>query len=291
MRIRFPKNKFVHYRVVVVTALLLLFVPVEFISARQPVKILAIGNSFSTDAAESYVDDLAKANGMELIIANMYIGGCSLERHWNNAEKELAAYSYRKIVNGDTVVVPHQTLITAIKDEEWDYITFQQASPLSGKVESYFPYLPKLMAFVKQHATNPRLQFAFHQTWAYAADSKSQAFENYNKDQQFMYESIVAAVREATRRAGIRIVIPAGTAIQNGRTSFVGDRFTRDGYHLNSGVGQFTAACVWYELLLKRPARKNPFVPAGLTPEEAAVAKKAAHKAIRHPYKITPFRD
>ena len=62
------------------------FAFLSIISAQDVVKILAVGNSFSTDAAESYVDDLAIADGLQLIIANMYIGGCSLERHWKNAE-------------------------------------------------------------------------------------------------------------------------------------------------------------------------------------------------------------
>ena len=38
------------------------------------IKILAIGNSFSEDAAESYVDDLAKANNIDVIIGNICIG-------------------------------------------------------------------------------------------------------------------------------------------------------------------------------------------------------------------------
>jgi hypothetical protein len=269
---------------------LFLFFQLSPVVAGQVVKILAIGNSFSTDAAESHVDDLAKADGIELIIANMYIGGCSLERHWNNAEKDLPAYSYRKITNGDTVVVANQNLITAIQDENWDYITFQQASPLSGKVESYFPFLPDLMAYTKRYATNPRVQFAFHQTWAYAANTKNPSFDNYNKDQLFMYESIVEAVKEVVKKTGIKIVIPSGTAIQNGRTSFVGDKFTRDGFHLSLGLGRFTAACVWYETLLHRPVRKNSFVPAGVSPEQAAMAKEAAHNAVKRPYKLTPFK-
>lgn len=273
-----------------IAVVLLLFFHLSPVVAGQIIKILAIGNSFSTDAAESYVDDLAKADGVELIIANMYIGGCSLERHWNNAEMDLPAYSYRKITNGDTVVVEKQKMVTAIQDENWDYITFQQASPLSGKVDSYFPYLPNLLAYTKQYATNPRVQFAFHQTWAYASNSKNKAFGNYNKDQLFMYQSIVASVKEAVKKTGIKIVIPSGTAIQNGRTSFVGDNFTRDGYHLSLGLGRFTAACVWYELFLRRPVTKSSFVPEGVTPEEAAMAKQAAHNAVKRPFRITPFK-
>lgn len=262
----------------------------SFANGQKIVKILAIGNSFSQDAAESYVDDLAKADGVQLIIANMYIGGCRLETHWKNAERDSAAYSYRKIINGDTTVVAKQKLSAAIQDEDWDYITFQQASPYSGLIDSYFPYLTNLLSYTKQHVNNPDVQFAFHQTWAYAADSKQSAFKNYNNDQLKMYQAIMHAVEVAVKNAGIKIVIPSGTAIQNGRTSVIGDNFCRDGYHLSLGVGRFTAACTWYETLLKRNVMKNSFIPAGVTAEEAKIAKSAAHYAVKQPYKVTEMK-
>lgn len=262
----------------------------SFANGQKIVKILAIGNSFSQDAAESYVDDLAKADGVQLIIANMYIGGCSLERHWKNAQGDSAAYSYRKIVNGDTTIIAKQRLSTAIKDENWDYITFQQASPYSGLIDSYFPYLTNLLNYTKQLATNRKVKFAFHQTWAYAANSKQSAFKSYNNDQQQMYQAIMHAVEMAVKKAGINIVIPSGTAIQNGRTSVIGDNFCRDGYHLSLGLGRFTAACTWYETLLKRNVMKNAFVPAGVSPEEAKIAKGAAHYAVKQPYKVTEMK-
>jgi hypothetical protein len=266
---------------------LLLF---SYANGQEVIKILAIGNSFSQDAAESYVDDLAKADGVQLIIANMYIGGCSLQTHSKNAERDSAAYSYRKIINGDTTVVAKQKLSTVIQDEDWDYITFQQASPYSGLIDSYFPYLTNLLGYTKQLATNSDVQFAFHQTWAYAANSTHSGFKNYNNDQQQMYNAIVNTLRAAVKKAGIDIVIPSGTAIQNARTSFVGDNFCRDGYHLSLGIGRFTAACTWYETLLKRKVVKNPFVPAGVTAEEAKVAKYAAHYAVKQPDKVTVIK-
>ena len=48
------------------------------------IKVLAIGNSFSEDAVEQYLYELAAAQGDSLIIGNAYIGGCSLEMHLDN---------------------------------------------------------------------------------------------------------------------------------------------------------------------------------------------------------------
>ena len=88
------------------------------------IRILAIGNSFSQDAIENYLHQLAEASGKQTIIANMYIGGCTLERHYNNAQNNTAAYSYRKIgVDGMKVSKEGVTLETALTDEKWDYVT------------------------------------------------------------------------------------------------------------------------------------------------------------------------
>ena len=42
------------------------------------VKVLAIGNSFSQDAVEQYLYELAAAQGDSLVIGNAYIGGAPL---------------------------------------------------------------------------------------------------------------------------------------------------------------------------------------------------------------------
>ena len=72
---------------------------ISLVSAKQ-IKLLAIGNSFSEDAVENYLCDLVKANGDTIIIGNMYIGGCLLERHYNNSVTNSTDYSFRKIENG-----------------------------------------------------------------------------------------------------------------------------------------------------------------------------------------------
>ena len=64
---------------------------------KDTLRILAIGNSFSWNAVEQNLGGIALADGKCAIIGNMYIGGCSLERHWNNAQTGSKDYSYRKI--------------------------------------------------------------------------------------------------------------------------------------------------------------------------------------------------
>lgn len=257
------------------------------LSAQQSVKVLAIGNSFSTDAVEEFLSDLGTEGGLEITVANAFIGGCSLEKHWENIEKDLPVYSYRKII-GNKKVVSKKTLLQCVQDESWDYITFQQVSTLSGVLASYFPYLTYLVDYVKRHATNPQVRLAMHQTWAYPQNSLKPAFDTYNRKQLDMYEAIVKSVWAAADSVGIDIIIPSGTAIQNARTSILGDAFNRDGLHLN-GIGKYTAACTWYETLTGNSSVGNHFVPSCFNTRQVTIAQNAAHLALQNPKQISPM--
>ncbi|MCK9312160.1 MAG: DUF4886 domain-containing protein [Bacteroidales bacterium] len=253
----------------------------------KEIKILAIGNSFSADAVEQNLYELAVAGGDSLIIGNLYIGGCSLERHFMNSLNDTAIYSYRKIVNGIKTETNHYRLASAIRDENWDYITFQQASPLSGIYKSYFPFLTDLKSYVLTCATNAKVKFGLHATWAYAKNSKHTGFANYNRNQMKMYNSIVNAANRVAKVVSMDFIIPAGTAIQNGRTSVIGDHFCRDGYHLQLNYGRYTAACTWYEVLLGKSVIGNHYRPADITAEQIKIAQRSAHFAVINPNVVT----
>src|SRR5690606_15937789 len=184
------------------------------------IRILAIGNSFSQDAVETYLYELAKSAGVQVIIGNLYIGGASLDLHWKNASANKAAYSYRKIgLDGKKITIDKTSIETAVADEEWDYISFQQASSFSGQYNTFVTPLPLLYNYVKQKTTNPEVKFIMHQTWAYAKNSTHKGFSNYNRNQSTMYNAIVDAVGRAKDLINADLVVPAGTAIQNGRNS------------------------------------------------------------------------
>lgn len=253
---------------------------------KDTVRILAIGNSFSQDAIEQNFYGLAEADGIPVIVGNAYIGGCSLERHVNNSRTDKAEYAYRK-TGGDGIRREYRdmSLSMILSDEEWDYVSFQQASPLSGLYETYRQWLPELFGYVRERVPSD-VKFMLHQTWAYASDSGHSGFANYDRDQLKMYEAIVDANRQAAKLIGVKIIIPSGTAIQNARTSFIGDNMNRDGYHLDLLWGRYTAACTWYEKIFGH-VLGNGYAPDGLTDDYKEVAQRSAHEAVRHPYEVT----
>ncbi len=251
------------------------------------IKVLAIGNSFSEDALESNFYDLAKATGKTVIVGNMYIGGASLATHKNNVENNTSAYQYRKITS-DGVKTTYLTtsILRVLEDEPWDYISFQQASPNSGQLETVQADLPAVYNYVKARATNPNVKYIYHQTWAYAQTSSYSAFNNYNNNQTTMYNAIMNVSQNITSVAAIDMVVPAGTAIQNARTSALGDSFNvGDGYHLNT-IGEYVAACTWYEKIFGVSVVGNTYT-GGFSAFEVKVAQNAAHLAALKPFEVT----
>lgn len=291
-------------RILTVLLILVLGVTRAFAGDDGILHVLAIGNSFSQDAVEQNLWNIAAADGVQMVIGNMYIGGCSIERHVNNIRDDKADYAYRKVaVDGSFSTVEHFTLAKAIIDEKWDYVSVQQASHYSGKLETY-ELLPELVAWIHENA--PEAKVIFHQTWAYPNGSNHPSFPDYDSDCEEMYDDIMHAVKKATKRNDIDIIVPSGTAIQNGRANPVlGENLTRDGFHMDLRIGRYLIACAWYETLTGITPVRNAFVPtvkgsanggrydpklSDPSAEEILAAQKAAHAAVKHPFKVTKLR-
>lgn len=272
-------------------------VTVEDTSLRT-IKILCIGNSFSQDTVY-YLYDIANSAGINIIIGNLYSSGCSLERHYTYALNNEKAYSYYKWTSPDMITEEDQTMSEAVLDEEWDYITFQQASEYSGIYSTYQPYLNYLIAYVKGMALNPDVKLALNMTWAYSHNSTNNGFSRYSRDQKIMYDSIINAYKQAAYDTGIDILIPCGTAIQNARTNknlkAVGNELTSDGYHLDLGMGRYIAGLTLFETIIKEENINRDlyedvkFIPNTINSTEdlAYLAKKAVKNAVAEPFTIT----
>ncbi len=271
--------------------LALAFLTFGMANAKHPVRILAVGNSFSEDAIEQNLHEIGEAAGVTMVVGNLYIPGCSMQRHVECSQTGDLAYRYRKTkADGTQTEAAHCRLDSALTDEQWDYISIQQASHFSGDYSTYQPYMDQLVKYIRAHVKGkPRI--VFHQTWAYASDSKHDGFRRYGNSQQQMYEAIVACTRRVIADLHPDILVPAGTAIQNARTSSLGDNLNRDGYHLNLIYGRYTAACAWFEAITKKSVIGNTFTPHGITPLQKRIAQKAAHAAVKHPFEVTPIKE
>ena len=247
-------------------------------SDAKVIKVLAIGNSFSQDAIEQYLYELAHAQGDSLVIGNAYIGGCSIDRHFTNLKKDSALYAYRKVVGGVRSERKKWTLKQIIRDEQWDIISLQQASQLSGVFDSY-KNLPAFKRLVESYVTNLHVEFVWHMTWAYAEDFKSPLFYYYDNKQRQMYSDIISTMLSVMPAIGNPRIVPSGTAIQLVRLR-LGDILNRDGMHLSYTLGRYTAACTWCEFLTGRIVDGNSYYPATINETEAQICQEEAHEAV-----------
>lgn len=244
------------------------------------IKILAIGNSFSEDALDNHFRDLCREAGKEVIVGNLVIGGCPISKHWNNVRTDSAAYRYRFMdVDGNITNRDKTRFSEVIGTQDWDYVSFQQASHDSGKFETYAD-LDSLILHVDEKLP-PKTRLIWHQTWAYAPQSNHKAFAQYERDQKVMYYSIMAAsYRTYARQKLLNLFIPSGTAIENARDMTADRDFTRDGYHLNTTTGRYVAACAWFESIFRINVETMHYTPKNLPLQDAALLRKAAHVAV-----------
>ncbi len=258
----------------------------------KSLKILSIGNSFSVDAQQWLYGIAENAGYDEIVLGNLYYGGCSLYGHDKYAKENTPAYTYYKNTTGEWTEKAETTLLTGLCDEEWDYITLQQQSGNSGIYTSYEPYLSDLIAYVNANKTNPDAKLAWHMTWAYSADSTQEAFAQYGNDQMTMYKGIVEAVeKKILTNPDISLVIPSGTAIQNARTSYMGDTFNRDGFHLELTYGRYLAGLTFFHAITGMPVDDIDYIPDEAFDEEYLdILKEAATDAVKKPQKVSKSR-
>ena len=232
-------------------------------------RVLAIGNSFSDDAMEylpAFIDNL-ECEHVEL--ARLYIAGCSLERHvreYRQGKKSYQFYHYDYDAYDPKSEKKHawtkdselRSMEYALKLGEWDIITMQQVSGHSGRWESIQPHLDELVEIVRKY--QPKARLAWHMTWSYSRNSKHGDFKRYNSDQETMSNAIVATARKIYEETPhFDYLVPSGVAIEALRHTCNNPPMdlTRDGFHLDYGMGRYAAACVWYKVLIEPFSRKN----------------------------------
>ena len=236
--------------------------------------ILAIGNSFSEDSTR-YLHRIARADGFDLKVANLYIGGCPVERHFRNMHSDRKVYElqFNGELTGFTV-----SLKEALLNRSWDYITIQQASHLSFNYDTYQPYLTEVCEYVKKLC--PKAKLLIHQTWAY--EQGSTRLENVNyADHKDMMRDIEDAYNRAAKDINAQFVIKSGELMQKLLANGI-ESVHRDGFHLSKGLGRYGSALLWYALLSGNDIEENTFCDFDeeVTPEQIAIAKKCVKELI-----------
>ena len=238
-------------------------------------KILSIGNSFSQDA-QRYLHRLAKKEGDLLKTVNLYIGGCSLRTHYLNCVDDEAKYLFE--FNGENTGL-YVSIKQVLNSDEWDIVTLQQASPLSGKFETYSPYLEYLAEYVKKRC--PQAKIYIHQTWAYEDGCDILKNTAGYKTAQEMFDAISSSYEKAAKLINADGFIPSGKAMFNATKMGI-EKIHRDTYHASLGAGRYLLALTWYKTLTGKDITNNSFneFDEPVMQEEREIVIKAVNSAF-----------
>ena len=273
-------------------------------------KVLMIGNSFSICTLR-YLPYVAQDRGKKLDLASLYIGGCSLERHWENVEaaatnKLFRPYAYNRSVDGKPMEGVHRRNIQEVLEtERWDVVTVQQASHYSWQPDSYAPFGDRLVDYIRRHA--PQARVVVQETWSYTPWDKR--LKDWDIDQNEMYARLHGAYAAFAARHGLK-VIPMGAAVQAWRerlpvkyteNSFGGDvvgggrqdprdHFKRradnswapncDVFHLNPR-GEYLQALVWAAFFFGPDSLDGlGFCPPGVSESDAKLMREIAASVV-----------
>ncbi len=267
----------------------------------KTIKILAITSSFGKNTTQ-LLADIAMAEGVEnIIVARLFCAACTLKQHVNYGLNHMPQYQYSKCVNGKWTTTEETVMLDGIQDEYWDIIYLQQSAAESALADTYKDYIDTLKNFVDLYKRNPNAKYIWNMTWAYQGDSTSDVFVNtFKGDQMAMYNSIVNAVQtKVLPRNDIDAINPAGTAIQNARTSYFGDTLTKDTLHLNT-LGRVIAGYSLYATIMGMDdsgfrlsdialtyANDRELPPITLSDSDKLVIKECVNNALDYPWQVT----
>ena len=285
-------------------------------------KILGIGNSYTSDSMRM-LDAVYKAEkpGTKLQLGYAYYSGCPLDKHvkFYNQNSAVYVYYYLDSETGTWQEEEDVTLQYIIQANNWDYVSLQQGSGLSGVASSYNEDIQTIQNFVDDDLGYTPT-FFWNMTWAYpevdpkgtyllgnnyvaggAKAPNADSFKNYyNNSQAYMYQKITETVQaKIVPNKTFKWIMPAGTAVQNAQSSYLTDvDLYRDYTHMND-FGRLMVAYVWYSRLENTvPTFALTSVPEGLKNADPVnnwnwsedminVLKESVINALETPFAIT----
>ena len=254
----------------------------------ESLKVLCIGNSFSADTIEHVPNIALNSNVKNVKFGNLYIGGCSLNKHYNNAINNIASYEYFVNEGKGWSSSYNHSILSVIKSEEWDYISIQHGTGDGSRYADINSYLKleSLIGFIKANASgNPKI--AFNMTWVGEKGSHEELINVFNNDTQAYYESICNLTKNTISKSMyLDLISPTGTAIQNARTASLGS-LNRDGYHLSYTTGRYAAGLTFFMAITGKDISNIKWAPSGMSQYMIDVAIESAVNAIKNPYGVT----
>ncbi len=261
---------------------------VEFVSHPNPaypqqagmLRILAIGNSFTTDALYYFPCLIDSAHiGRDRICVYSATGRSMRLDQWLDVIKSGEEVELTANVKG--VEMESKGTMRQLLSQPWDVVVIQQASDVSYRLSSY-KCVSEYVEMIKSLCPNKRLCVFFQQVWSHTS-----------KEDPYVFRANVSISKRMEEVLGPGCVIPTGVAVQNARQTNLNDDMymTRDKWHLNEGIGRYIAALTWYEKMVApvfgTAMEDNMACPKGdYDAAELSMAKLCVRHAIDSPFAL-----
>lgn len=234
----------------------------------KQVKILTIGNSFADNAA-TYLSQIAESvPGYKISVTKANIGGCSFERHVNLI----------KDCENDASLKPYAgkyCLKELLQMDVYDFVTIQQVSSASFKINTFEPYAGELIKYIRHYL--PEVEILIHQTWAYPNEGR---LNDWKITYDEMHNRAVDNYASLASQYNLRI-LPVGEAFYNTyRANSDLDLWNKDRHHANTN-GCYLAGSVWFSQMTDVSPKKINFVPKGMEPKTARFLRKMAAREYK----------
>ena len=269
----------------------------------KTMKLLMMGNSYGNDAMAYFERILHDAGYINVVIGHMGESSMAINDHYHNIDDDPDNdYIYKstgktfsvhyKTVNGERVEL-EADYKKIVANEDWDVITFYQGPNSMDTLvkESYYSELNNLLAAIKANMTNPNGKIIYYMPWVHGETNTAGYYGELSALTKKLFSD----------NKLIDGIIPAGTVIQNLRTSYLssstdgtGD-INRDWGHLNYGVGRYAVALTFYAYLTGGDINDISYIP---TREEITtlpftdpakhldVIREAVSNALDDPFEI-----
>ena len=248
-------------------------------------KVLMIGNSFADDTVY-YAQRVAASYGIDLEIYDAYIAGCTINQHYENIQSGATSYRMGSMNGEKWNYQSNMSLSDIVTSNTWDIITFQQASAEIGRTGTYSNLANLVQRVSNIVSGNPK--YYWHQTWAYDNDyaDYNDYFSYFSNNQEAMFSAIVDRYNNDVVPLNIfEKTIFNGTAVQNVRSSYMGDTFTRDGKHMSSVHGRYLLTCNFISTVFDIDLDLSPatYRPDGISNTYQEVVREAVKNAQKYP--------
>jgi hypothetical protein len=239
------------------------------------IKVLSIGNSFSEDA-QRYLHGIARADGVDMKTVNLYIGGCSLEKHYRNMLSGNAVYDFQ--INGINYTGIKISIEDALLLDSWDYITVQQQSKQSCDAETFIPYIDELCEHIRTCC--PKAKLLMMETWGYKEGSQMLTKAGYERHEEMLLD-IRKAYKKISKRISADGIIYAGEAVLLANKSGY-ENIYRDEFHMSKGFGRYMIGLTVYGTVTNNPIENNTFrdFDEEISEEDISLAKKIAAEIL-----------